>query len=64
MNHRRYIAYTVYWVISFTRTGYIPHVAGGRLPPLRQHTTFFVFYERKTGVKYVNIRPFYSKLSI
>ena len=37
MNHRRYIGYTVYRVISFNQTGYLRNVAGGRLPPLRTH---------------------------
>ena len=37
MNHRRYIGYTVYGAIPSTRTGYICHVAGGRLPPLHTH---------------------------
>ena len=34
LGQRRYIC-TVYWVLPFTRTGYICYVAGGRLPPLR-----------------------------
>ena len=34
MNHRRYIACTIYCVVPFTRTGCIRNVAGGRLPPL------------------------------
>ena len=34
MNHRRYIGYTIYRVISFNQTGYLRNVAGGRLPPL------------------------------
>ena len=34
MNHRRYIAYTIYCVVPFNRTGCIWNVAGGRLPPL------------------------------
>ena len=33
MNHRRYIWFTVYWVIPFNRTGYICNVAGGNSRP-------------------------------
>ena len=40
---------------------YIPR-RGGRLPPLRQCTTFFTFYERKTGIECVNIPPIHSKI--
>ena len=39
---RRYSGDTVFRVIPFTPTGYTSNVAGGRLPPLRQRTTFFI----------------------
>ena len=41
---------TIFRVVPFTPTGYTSHVAGGRLPPLRQCTTFFAFYGRKTVI--------------
>ena len=44
LGQRRYIC-TVYWVLPFTRTGYICYVAGGRLPPATTHC-------RKTTTRY------------
>ena len=44
---------TVYWVIPFNRTGCFCHVAGGRLPPQRQCTTFFAFFETQNVDRHV-----------
>ena len=40
-------------VFPFNRTGCICHVAGGRLPPLRQCTTFFAFFETQNDDRHV-----------
>ena len=36
-------------VVPLIRTGYMRNVAGGRLPPLRQCTTFLAFYRTQIG---------------
>ena len=45
LGQRRYSGCTMYRVIPFNPTGYMSNVAGGRLPPLRQCTTFFPLFE-------------------
>ena len=53
---RRYTGGTMFRVVPFTLTGYTSNVAGGRLPPLRQRTTFLHFLEHKTAFDRINIR--------
>ena len=44
---------SVYGVVPFNRTGCIRYVAGGRLPPLRQRTTFSAFFETQNNDRHV-----------